>query len=88
MTIWKKELGIAAEQKILMPEGSKIIHVHEQNGMGCIWFQFDPKNQGKGIFRSFITVGTGWAEKPGNDYVGTYHLPNGLVFHVFEKEIV
>lgn len=86
MTIWKKELALVSEQELLLPEGAKILHVHEQHGIGCVWFQFDPKNQNKNEKRTIVTVGTGWADKPGDNYLGTYHLPSGLVFHVFEKE--
>lgn len=84
-TIWKRELEIADQQFIDMPDESEILCVQIQQEIPCIWFRCDPDNE---LVRVTInTYGTGHTvESAKDDYVGTYQLHDGnLVFHVFAE---
>jgi hypothetical protein len=89
-TIFKYNVEVTDKQKVMMPKGAKVLHVHQQLGVPCIWAQVDTSQPL--VERNFETFGTGH-EMPtfitldfAYVYVGTYHLQNGsLVFHIFEK---
>ena len=57
-----------------------------QNGKPCIWCLVDDKADKETIL--FEVYGTGhylhYDMGMDRKYIGTYHLDNGLVFHLFE----
>lgn len=83
--IWKYELEVVEEQKILMPKGAKILSLQLQNGVPCIWALVDDKKELEP--RPIFTYGTGNPiDLFGQEsyFLGTYQLRDGrLVFHVF-----
>lgn len=65
-----------------LPFGAEVLHVREQNGVGCIWVRVQtdiPKEPVK-----FHVVGTGHPCDPSWLYHGTYII-NSFVWHVFEE---
>jgi hypothetical protein len=84
MTIWKFELkqDICA---VAMPQGARILNVHEQGDNPCLWAIVDP--QAPKEMRHFRVIGTGRNfELEGLEYIGTAHNIIGyMVLHVFEK---
>jgi hypothetical protein len=40
--IWKYQLSVAFQQTIVLPKGSRILSVHAQDGMICLWAMVDP----------------------------------------------
>lgn len=83
--VWKFPI-LEPVWSVLMPEGSKIVHVHAQNNKPCLWVEVDSEAPKK--VRSFHAFMTG-QEIPMDDglsYVGTAHLHSGqIVAHVYEK---
>lgn len=85
--IWKFPLriGLTVAQ---MPLGAKVLHVHEQNGMPCLWALVDPAKPTQE--RRFVTEGTGHSldtECTPFRYIGTAHC-HGFVWHAFEVPVV
>lgn len=84
-TIWKYELQVTDEQKILMPANAKILSIQVQDGKPFVWALIYPNNDNEE--RTFFTYGTGNPIKlfgQENYFLGTYQLRDGrLVFHVF-----
>ena len=83
-TIWKYELKTTDVQEIEMPKNSKILCVHVQNGIPCIWCFVDTEKPISSI--TIRTFGTGheFDHSKYIEYVGTYQLFDGNgVFHVF-----
>ena len=89
-TIWKYDLGVAMEQEIAMPEGSKILTVQMQKDRPRLWVAVNPALPK--VMRRIFMLGTGY-ELPGLDklpsislaYVGTFQVGGGdLVFHIFD----
>lgn len=84
-TIWKYDLSIIGEQKILIPKNSKILSVQVQNGVPCVWVLVDENSDNEE--KTFFTYGTGnpiLPQKSETTFLGTYQLYDGqLVFHVF-----
>lgn len=80
-TIWKYELRIADEQKVRMPQGSRILSVGNQNGTICIWALVHSDSPLSD--RKIRMYGTGYPcyESSGN-FVGTVQ-DGPLVWHVF-----
>jgi hypothetical protein len=80
-TIWKYELSPECELKI--PRGSIPLHVHTQNDVPMLWMLVNsdaPLEK-----RRFKSYGTGHKMYDETlQYIGTFHLNNGLVFHTFE----
>lgn len=67
------------------------LHVHEQHGKITLWVELtlDPYNR-KDCEQTYIVVGTGMPFDSHTDdghslYVGTSHLPDGTVWHVYEQ---
>lgn len=86
MTIWKFILA-GAVNDVEMPNGARVIEVHEQHGQICVWAWVDPA--ARRVTRRLVVVGTGHAA-PENEleaaYVGSAHLQGGaFVFHVFDE---
>lgn len=93
-TIWKfgplTESGPRGSQfgssdGIEMPDAAKIVHIGpDASGELHIWAFVDPKAER--VQRKFLVYGTGHdIEELGLVHHGSALLPNGLVFHVFEK---
>jgi hypothetical protein len=84
-TIWKYELEVTGEQKIMMPNGAVTLDVQVQDNLPCLWVRVDPDRSM--INRKIITHGTGHeVPETTGDHIGTYQLQGGgLVFHVFES---
>ena len=82
-TIWKFPIQTTDEQIVSMPIGAEILCVQVHNAFPCLWALVNPINPQ--YFRIVRVVGTGHPcfELNMSDYVGTYQLPSGLVFHVF-----
>ncbi len=85
MTIYKYVLESPAET-INLPAGAKPLSVGVQGSQVVLWVLLDPKATEHKL-RTFETYGTGWdvPDAEGLVPVGTVQLPNGLVFHVFER---
>lgn len=86
-TIWKYELEPMNTESVMMPQGSKILHVDNQDGKVCLWALVDPAAPSKAA-RIITVVGTGhqlWKAEDGkkNTYIGTV-VVNPFVWHVFE----
>ena len=56
-SIWKFEVSVADKQRILMPDGAKILCVDKQEGDIYIWALVDTK--AKAVERTFGVHGTG-----------------------------
>ena len=88
LTVWKFELESAPDlQRILMPEGARILDAGEQMGKLCIWALVDPEQRRSN--RLIRIAGTGHPLKdgvtPGTAYVGRAEFAGGaLQIHVFD----
>jgi len=78
--VWKYHLGHRAEN-CDVPEGAQLLHVHEQNGIPCVWMRVDPSARKER--RCFQAIGTGQQFSARYIYLGTAHC-GSLVWHVFE----
>jgi hypothetical protein len=87
--IWKVQLhapGLDAH----LPRGASIVHVHEQDGNPTLWAEVDP-DEASLVHRRFAVIMTGQHFSPDPNryvYLGTCHLPGGIVAHVYEIEVV
>lgn len=86
LTIWKESIPITDSFGIALPKDAKTLSVQPQGGQVCIWFLCDPQNVK--LLRQFRIFGTGHPieELEGFRFVGTFQLPVGLVFHLFERD--
>lgn len=64
-----------------VPKGATVVHVHEQDGIPCIWMIVAPT--AKKERRTFQAIGTGQRFSGRYWYHGTAHC-GSLVWHVFE----
>ncbi len=83
-TIYKYELPIEDEARVVMPLNAIVLSVQVQRGRPCLWAQVDPG--ARNVARYFRVIGTGHPidQAPGK-FLGTIQLEGGaLVFHVFE----
>jgi hypothetical protein len=66
-----------------LPKDAQTLTVQVQHGEPVMWVKFDP--DAPKITRHFVALPTGseFPDEPIN-YINTFQLPNGLVFHVFE----
>jgi len=83
--IWKFQIPVADDFKILMPSGARLLDVQAQHGVPQLWavvIQSNPM-----VPRSLALRGTG---HPADGlvsavYVGTFQVSGGgLVFHLFD----
>ena len=84
-TIWKWPLYETDVQELSVPADTRFFHVECQDRELMVWGLGDPNLGRRG--RSIAIVGTG-NRAPTDDearYIGTAHMPTGLVWHVFEK---
>lgn len=82
-TVWKYSLKVGRTY-VEMPSESVVVHCHEQDGEVCIWAGVIPDSPKRG--RVFEVIGTGEQRTQSElyQYIGTAHMANGLVWHVFE----
>jgi len=82
-TIWKFPLQVTDEQYVEMPMFTQVPDVQVQDGIPCLWALVDPAYQKSP--KKIITHGTGHdVPVTTGNYIATYQLSSGLVFHVFE----
>lgn len=86
-TVYKYPLQIQDEQKVGMPEGSKILAVQSQRGIPTLWALVDTARLP--TYRKITMLGTGHPIHPLFDgrHIGTVQLVRGavdLVLHFFE----
>lgn len=86
ITVFKYEVSPVG-MGIELPIGAEVLSVAFQRDKLCLWAKVD--TEAKTETRSFGAFGTGheiFDEKVINHkFIGTAHMDNGLVFHVFEK---
>ena len=86
-TVYKYHLEIEDEQVVLLPTGSRILTVQQQNNNIFLWALVNPTSPNKQAFTIRIH-GTGHAISDSDEleYINTVQLYGGkLVFHVFVK---
>ena len=86
--IYKYQLQVG-KNTILLPEGSDILSVHEQNGKIMLWALIDTEAESmEGV--KVNVFGTG--EEIDDDdlliFIGTAHMSSGLVWHVFLGDLI
>lgn len=82
MKILKYELN-PGDQTIELPEDAEILHVGAQADKVCLWAIVDPEITDMESYAiSVFATGEELPEEPG-EYLGTVHLTNGTVNHVF-----
>jgi len=82
MVIWK--FTISPNVLPIMPKGAKLLSVGVQMGDPVMWAMVDPDAETE--HRQIAVVPTGHMHVPDNHaFVGTFQLPDGLVFHVFDR---
>jgi hypothetical protein len=83
-TIYKYPLQITDEQLVSMPAFAEILTVQLQDGKPVIWAYVETTaSQDRRLIETFGT-GNPITNQSERKYIGTYQLPDGLVFHVFE----
>jgi hypothetical protein len=88
--IWKFDLD-PFQGMVSMPEGAKILHVHEQAGRIRIWAEVDPALPSFKRQIEVVPTGSGRVPEKGL-YIGTVHLRDSyagaetmLVFHLYDR---
>lgn len=84
--VYKFPLEISDEQKVLMPDGSKVLTVQVQKGKPCLWAECNPDKEP--VLRTFLIRGTGHPidDDIKKEYIGTIQiLESQIVYHVFER---
>lgn len=82
MKVYKYPLSTHEENDIVLPVGSTVLHVHNQENVPCLWVQISEAE--KTECRTFCCFVTG-VDFDGGRYHGTCHLFEGkFVVHVFE----
>lgn len=81
-TVYKHTLHLDDTVEVVMPQGTELLSVGEQNGMLCLWARVDTRKPK--VNRMFRIAGTGHPAPTGN-FVGTVMMHGGaLVWHVFD----
>ena len=86
MTIWKYRVPIQDRFLLMMPAGAVVLKVDIQRGEPYLWALVNESMPAMDD-RAFRLLGTG---QPADDvnprnYVGTFQMYAGLVFHLFEE---
>lgn len=84
ITIWKYPIKITDIQKLILPEGSKILSIHNQFGILTLWVLVN--TEAKEEERAISIVGTGrpcWCQTW--SFIGTV-LDDPFVWHVFAEK--
>lgn len=85
-TIYKYPFKMGMNDSVwrhLMPIGSSIIKVGEQDDEVCMWAEvnLDLPLEARGFF----IIGTGFSIPSDSTYVGSVQMDSGLVWHVYEE---
>jgi len=82
LTVWKYPLILELKQVGLFPAGARPLHVGLQSRQICLWALVNP--EAEKVPMDIIIVETG-GNAPSNDhgYVGTIHIAEHLIFHVW-----
>ena len=86
MKIFKYELPGYETEKLVLPQGSKVLSAGEQDGILCVWVQLN--EQGPPMEFTFYIYHTGYDMrllKLNTAFVNTVQMRSGLVYHVFYK---
>lgn len=90
MRVYKYPLAITDYPSVVLPEGAKILHIGEQNGLAFLWALVDP-GFSTDVQHDFRMVGTGHdiTDEDAHRFpihVGSFFMRGGaLVFHVFSQ---
>ncbi len=86
ITVYKYEIS-PYNNKVELFEGAEILSVAFQESTLCMWAKVNTESRTE--IRIFEIYGTGHEIKHGmgidHKFIGTAHMDNGLVFHVFES---
>lgn len=89
-TVWVHRIPVNAltasfTSTLLLPAGSRLVHVREQRNDVALWFEV-PDPEARKEQRGFQLFGTGTGPiRDGLEYVGTCQFADGsLVLHVYE----
>lgn len=82
-TIWKFQLGLTANQTLMMPKDAKILCAQTQNDIPQLWALVESDNTEE---ERFIEIyGTGHKVLEKRKYISTIQLEGGsFIYHVFE----
>jgi len=82
--IWKYELTMGTRQVVEMPVGAKLLTVHRQEGIVCLWAIVNTALPTEERIIGVFTTGYPLPENP-KEYIGTAFFNGGeFVVHVFE----
>jgi hypothetical protein len=85
-TIWKFPLALDDRQKVIMPEGARILSAQVQDGQLCLWALVDPAAVSKDRTIHIIGAGHPLYRSDSLRYISTVQTFNGvLVWHIFEE---
>lgn len=81
-TIFKQKLDICDFQTIELPQDFRILHIHKQNGVPCIWYECT--HDMPTVKLDIYCFGTGYRmdNLPPIDYIGTVQI-DGYVWHYY-----
>jgi len=82
--IWKFPLKIIPAQRIEMPTGARPLCVQLQRDVPCIWAQVSPERTditGRWVY--ILPTGFEFNCEITGDYLGTFQMASGYVYHVF-----
>jgi hypothetical protein len=84
-TIYKFELHpIGSNKSVDLPKGGSVISFHIDQGIPCIWVDFDVRNVDKEVKREFYVCGSGITFDATLRYLSTTH-DGDYTWHLFEK---
>ena len=88
MKIFKYSLTINDSVELLLPTGSTILSVKEQDKSLCLWALVDENSASDELYNVFI-IGTGnpMSLPDGAIFIDTAVMTYGLVWHVFYKKV-
>lgn len=83
--IYKYPIPVADLFGLDLPRGAQPLCVGVQD-VPCMWVRVDTDPSVPVVRRTFRLVGTGHdlGSAPAFSYIGTFHMPGPLVFHLFE----
>ncbi len=83
-TVWKYKLFMGTTNMVL-PKGSKVVHVGEQNANPHIWVEQEAEDNVDGFECAFYVVGTGNALPSGDTFLGHVgsYTSGPFVWHVY-----
>jgi hypothetical protein len=83
LSVWKFPIPVTDFFEIMMPSGAVILSIQTQDNEPKMWCLCDVSQQK--VKRFFRMAGTGHdIELEVMEFIDTFQLANGLVFHVFE----